>query len=58
MKREYIVLFKETNGHTYEFTFKTDNIQKTIYEYRRNRSIVSHRIIEEGTDNKKQMLFG
>lgn len=58
MKREYIVLFKEVTGQEYEFKFYTENIQKSIKEYCRNRSIVQHRILEEGTGNKKQMLFG
>ena len=58
MKKEYTVLFKEASGKEYEFTFLTDNIQHAITEYSRNRTIVSHEIIEEGKSNNKQMLFG
>lgn len=58
MKKEYIVLFKEANGREYEFKFITENIQKAITEYCRNRLIVEHKILEEGIGNKKQMLFG
>jgi len=58
MKRAYTVLFKEATGHEYEFKFITENIQRSIEDYTRNRHIVEHRILEEGTSNKKQMLFG
>jgi len=58
MKKKYLVEFKEANGTTYEFEFLTDNINRSIEEYTRNRTIISHRIINEGTTGKKQMLFG
>lgn len=58
MKKKYLVEFKEANGNTYEFEFLTDNIQFSIDQYTRNRTIISHRIINEGTTGKKQMLFG
>jgi hypothetical protein len=58
MKKKYIVEFTETNGTSYEFEFLTDNIEFSINQYIRNRSIISHRIINEGTSSKKQMLFG
>jgi len=58
MKREYTVLFKEVSGKEYEFTFLTDNIQESINQYSRNRTILSHEIIEEGKSNNKQILFG
>lgn len=56
--RKYIVEFKEANGTTYEFEFLTDDISKSIEQYCRNRHIVNHRIMNEGTGGKKQMLFG
>ncbi len=58
MKKEYTVLFKEADGYEYEFKFVTDNIERTIKEYARNRSVVAHEIIQEGSNHKKQMLFG
>lgn len=58
MKRRYIVEFTEANGTTYEFEFLTDDIQKSIEQYGRNRQITRHRIINEGTGGRKQMLFG
>jgi hypothetical protein len=58
MKKKYLVEFKEANGNTYEFEFLTDNIEFSIDQYTRNKTIISHRIINEGTTGKKQMLFG
>ena len=56
--KKYIVEFREADGFTYEFEFLTDNIEKSIEQYTRNRHIIGHRIIKEGTQDKKQMLFG
>lgn len=58
MKKNYIVEFREANGNTYEFEFLTDDIERSIEQYTRNRHIVSHRILNEGAGGKKQMLFG
>lgn len=56
--KKYIVEFTESNGRVYEFEFMTDDIKRSIEQYCRNRHIVEHKIINEGTDNRKQMLFG
>jgi|TARA_B110000977_G_C11078938_1_gene492231 hypothetical protein len=56
--KKYIVEFVELNGNVYEFEFLTDDIEKSIDEYYRNRSIANHRILNEGTGGRKQMLFG
>lgn len=56
--KKYIVEFTEASGRVYEFEFMTDNIKTSIEQYCRNRHIVEHKIINEGTDNRKQMLFG
>ena len=58
MKKKYIVEFTEINGNSYEFEFLTEDIQKSIREYCRNRSIVEHKILEEDKGSRKQMLFG
>jgi len=58
MKKEYTVLFKEIDGHEYEFKFVTENIDKAIKQYVRNRNIIAHQILQEGNSNQKQMLFG
>lgn len=56
--KKFIVEFKEVNGQTHQFEFITDNIEKSIEQYTRNRSIVGHTILSEGSGGKKQMLFG
>ena len=56
--KKYVVEFKEAGGRVYEFEFMTDDIQYSIEQYCRNRHIVEHKIINEGTGNRKQMLFG
>ena len=58
MKKNYLVEFVDVNGLTHQFEFLTDDIEKSIAQYSRNRSIVGHTIISEGTGGKKQMLFG
>lgn len=58
MKKEYTVLFKEIDGYEYEFKFVTENIDKAIKQYARNRNIIAHQILQEGNSNQKQMLFG
>ena len=58
MKKTYLVKFTEASGYSYEFEFLTENIEKSIREYCRNRHIISHRILNEGAGGKKQMLFG
>ena len=58
MKKKYLVEFTESNGTTYEFEFVTDNIEWSIEQYCRNRSVTGHRILNEGAGGKKQMLFG
>ena len=56
--KKYIVEFIEANGEVYEFEFNTDDIDTSITQYCRNRSIVEHRIINERSKDRKQMLFG
>ena len=56
--KKYMVEFTELNGTVYEFEFTTQDIQKSIDEYCRNRSIKEHKILNEDMGSKKQMLFG
>lgn len=58
MKKKYRVEFTEPDEKVYEFEFLTDNIDKSIEQYSRNRIILASRIINEGAEGKKQMLFG
>lgn len=56
--KKYIVEFTMVDGSKEEVEFTTDRLQWTIDQWMRNRSVSSHQIIEEGTSNSKQMLFG
>lgn len=56
--KKYIVEFKMLDGSTEEIEFLTDRIDWTIEQYGRNRAVVSHNILEEGSSKSKKMLFG
>lgn len=58
MKKKYIVEFTHISGKVEEVEFITDDIKWTIEQWYRNRSVVDHKIINEGNSNTKQMLFG
>jgi len=58
MKKKYLVKFVYQNGKEEEVELTTDNIKWSIDQYRRNRAIISHKIINEGSNNSKQILFG
>ena len=57
-KKKYLIEFTYTNGDKEEVELTTDNIEWSIEQYSRNRKIVSHQILNEGSNNSKQMLFG
>ena len=57
MKKKYIVEFTHVSGEVEEVELITDNIEWSIEQWCRNRSIVDHKIINEGNSNSKQMLF-
>lgn len=56
--KKYIVEFTHANGQIEEVELTTDRIDWSIEQWCRNRHIVNHRIISEGSSNTKQMLFG
>lgn len=58
MKKKYLVEFTYDNGKKEEVELTTDNIEWSIEQYSRNRHIINHQILEEGTSSTKQMLFG
>jgi len=58
MKKKYIVEFTHVSGEIEEVEFITDNIEWSIEQWCRNRSVMDHKIINEGNSNSKQMLFG
>lgn len=56
--KTYLVEFTHQNGQKEVVEFTTDKIDWSIEQWCRNRIIVDHKIIQEGTTNTKQMLFG
>lgn len=58
MKRAYLVEFTYADGNVDTISLETDNIEWSIDQYKRNRAVVKHEIINEGAGNSKQMLFG
>ena len=56
--KKYLVEFTFMNGEVEQVEFTTDRLERSINEWCRNRHVVNHKIISEGTSNSKQMLFG
>jgi len=56
--RKYIVEFTMTDGSIEEVEFTTDRLEWSIEQWMRNRAVANHKIISEGNNNSKQMLFG
>jgi hypothetical protein len=57
MKKKYLVEFTHVSGEVEEVELITDNIEWSIEQWSRNRSVVGHKIINEGNSSTKQMLF-
>ena len=58
MKKKYLVEFTLHDGSKEEVELITDRLEWSLEQWSRNRAVASHQIIEEGTTNKKNMLFG
>lgn len=56
--KTYLVEFIYSDGSSETVELTTDRIKWSIEQYSRNRPIVDHEILSEGTGNTKQMLFG
>lgn len=56
--KKYIVEFKLGDGSIEEVELITDRIDWSIEQWCRNRSVLDHKIISEGSSNTKRMLFG
>lgn len=56
--KTYLVEFTHTDGTVEEVTFTTDRLEWSIEQWCRNRNVINHKVISEGTSNSKQMLFG
>lgn len=56
--KKYLIEFTLADGTKEEVELTTDRIDWSIEQWSRNRRVIDHKIIEEGTSNKKNMLFG
>lgn len=56
--KKYIVEFTHSDGTKEEVELTTDRLEWSIEQWKRNRSIVKHEILEEGSTSSKTMLFG
>lgn len=58
MKKKYLVEFIHYGGEKEVVELITDKIDWSIEQWCRNRHIIEHSIIEEGSSNNKRMLLG
>lgn len=56
--KKYLVEFTYIDGSKEQVSFETDNIEWTIDQFSRNRTVSAHIILNEDTSSSKQMLFG
>lgn len=56
--KTYLIEFTHADGTKEEVELTTDRLEWSIDQWCRNRAIVDHRVISEGANNSKQMLFG
>lgn len=56
--KTYLVEFTYLDGNKEEVKLTTDRLEWSIEQYKRNRMIANHQVINEDTSNNKQMLFG
>ena len=56
--KKYIIEFTHANGEKEIVELTTDRLEWSIEQWSRNRAIVDHKIISEGSINSKQMLLG
>ena len=56
--KKYIIEFTHSNGEKELVELTTDRIEWSIEQWKRNRSVVKHQIIESSSTGNKQMLLG
>ena len=56
--KKYLIEFTHANGEIEEVELTTDKLEWSIQQWCRNRAIIDHKVISEGSNNSKQMLFG
>lgn len=58
MKKTFKVQFQEEGKPAYIFEFITEDINKAISEYSRNRQVNSYTLLEEQVQPVKSLLLG
>ena len=58
MKKKYLIEFTHADGTKEEVELVTDRLKWSIDQWCRNRTIVSHKVLEESKSNVKNMLLG
>lgn len=56
--KKYLIEFTHADGTIEEVELTTDRLDWSIQQWCRNRAIINHKVISEGSSNNKQMLFG
>lgn len=56
--KKYLIEFTLSDGTKEEVELTTDRLEWSIQQWSRNRAVVKHEVLEEGSSNRKQMLFG
>ena len=56
--KKYVIEFTHVDGKKEIVELTTDRLEWSIQQWCRNRAIVKHDILEEGSSNGKSMLLG
>jgi len=56
--KKYLIEFTLADGTTEEVELTTDRLEWSIQQWCRNRAVVDHKVLTEGSNNSKSMLFG
>ena len=56
--KKYLIEFTHANGNKEVVELTTDRLEWSIEQWCRNRRIIDHKVIEEGSSNPKRMLLG
>jgi hypothetical protein len=56
--KTYLIEFTLSDGTKEEVELITDRLEWSINQWGRNRKVIGHKVLSEGSNNSKQMLFG
>lgn len=56
--KEYKIEFTMSDGSTEIVELKTDRLEWSLDQWKRNRAVTDHKIISESSTSGKQMLLG